>query len=321
MLVVGHVLGPTTPLAGRAPATYTPLVSWRFLGPLVLAAMACTPAQNGPEPSAAHAAAPKAATAQAPAPTAAPSTSADEHAETPETELAVPPPADSEPEVAIREVRVPGDASILVAQGETSTPIVYLHGRCGDPTAFRAWAQAGVKFGTILSLKGDQKCKGGGRTKWTEDGAKLDRRITRAIEVARTELGIELDTERRLVVGYSQGALRAELLGTKFPKRYPRAVLIAGPRAPRPTSLVRSEAVLLVVGDHDAREHLSEAATKLARAGRAVRYLELPGARHGEYGTAAPRVFSEGLTWLIETPTRLEGHSDGRDAQPQRAMP
>ncbi|NUO48720.1 MAG: hypothetical protein HOV80_07680 [Polyangiaceae bacterium] len=295
-------------------------MKWRFLGSLVLAAMtACTPARKGPEPSAAHAA-PKASAPAQPAPTAEPSTAAEDHADAPETELAQPPAA-SQPEVAIREIRVPGDSSVLVAPGETSTPIIYLHGRCGDPTAFRAWAQAGVKFGTILSIKGDQKCKGGGRTKWTEDGAKLDRRITQAIEAVRKELGIELDTERRLVVGYSQGALRAELLGTKFPKRYPRAVLIAGPRAPRPTSLVRSEAVLLVVGDHDAREHLSEAATKLAHAGRAVRYLELPGARHGEYGSDAPRVFSEGLTWLVETPNRIEAHPESRDAQPQRAMP
>jgi predicted esterase len=297
-------------------------VKWRFLGPFVLAAMACTPARTAPEASGAHAAVPKTSATASPAASALqPSASADDDADAPETELAPPHLASSEPEVAIREIRIPGDASILVAPGETPTPIVYLHGRCGDPTAFRAWAEAGVKFGTILSLKGDQKCKGSGRTKWTEDGAKLDRRITRAIEVARTELGIDLDTERRLVVGYSQGALRAELLGTKFPKRYPRTVLIAGPRAPRPTSLVRSEAVLLVVGDHDAREHLSEAATKLVRAGRAVRYLELPGARHGEYGSDAPRVFSEGLTWLIETPTRLDTHAHGRDAEPQRAMP
>lgn len=297
------------------------MVKWRFLGSLVLAATtACTPARKGPEPGAAHVA-PERSTAPAPSP--APTVeepSAANQAETPEVELEAPPSA-SQTEVAIREVRVPGDASILVAPGETPTPIVYLHGRCGDPTAFRAWAQAGVKFGTILSIKGDQKCKAGGRTKWTEDGAKLDRRITQAIEAVEKELGIDLDAERRLVVGYSQGALRAELLGTKFPKRYPRTVLIAGPRAPRPTSLVRSEAVLLVVGDHDAREHLSEAATKLTRAGRAVRYLELPGARHGEYGTDAPRVFSEGLSWLVETPTRLEAHARAGVAEPQRAVP
>lgn len=284
---------------------------WRFLGPLLLAAAACAP-QLGERSAAPSTPAPKPATSAAPSAPGPAGPAGDEPAAekpTDEAEAEIgPAPTGTEPSAsaaAIRELKVPGDATILVAKGETSTPIVYLHGRCGDPTAFRAWVDAGVRFGTVISLKGDQKCKGSGRTKWTEDAAKLDRRITKAIEVTRDELGVDLDPERRLVVGYSQGALRAELLSTRFPKKYPRAVLIAGPRAPRPTSLTRSEAVLLVVGDHDARAHLSEAATKLAGAGRAVRYLELPGAHHGEYGAQAARVFSEGLGWLVETPTPL----------------
>lgn len=217
----------------------------------------------------------------------------------------------------MREVRVPGDASVLVVPGRTPTPIVYLHGRCGDQRAFTAWAEAGLEFGTIVSIKGDQRCKAGGRAKWTEDPARLDRRITKALDIVAKELGVTIDGERRLVIGYSQGALRAESLSTKFPERYPRAVLVAGPRAPRPTSLTKSEAVLLVVGDHDARQHLSEAASKLAGSGRRVRYLELPGARHGEYGSEARRVFSEGLGWLVETPTEMR--HDG--SQPPAAAP
>lgn len=252
-----------------------------------------------PAPSvAAQPEAPTAARAAAPAPPEDPPAERTEPSSSPEP-------------IVVREVKVPRDSAVLVVPGRTSTPIVYLHGRCGDPTAFTAWAETGSRFGTIVSLKGDQKCKAGGRTKWTEDPARLDRRITNALEAIRDQLGLPLDLDRRLVVGYSQGALRAESLGTRFPERYPRAVLVAGPRAPKPTSLTKSEAVLLLVGDHDARQHLSEAATKLKSRGRAVRYLELPGARHGEYGTEAARVFSEGLGWLVETPTRWrpEGES------------
>lgn len=200
------------------------------------------------------------------------------------------------------EVNVPGDAPVLAVPGDTPTPIVYLHGKCGDPTAFLAWARVGARFGTILSLRGDIRCKGSARSRWTEDTAKLDRRITKAIGAARSELGLELDAARRIVVGYSQGALRAESLSTRFPARYPQAVLIAGPRAPRPTSLRASESVLFVAGDHDARGHLVEAAQKLEQAGRRARFLELPDARHGEYGSAPETVFSEGLGWLVAAP-------------------
>jgi len=271
-----------------------------IIGALVLGAAACAPTAQTAAPPAPH----RAAVAPAPAPTPAAADEASEIEEPPPTTAGLP------HDVVVREVRIPGDKPVLVVPGDTPTPIVYLHGRCGDPTAFKAWADAGVRFGTILSLQGDQRCKASARTKWTEDAALLDRRITRALEVVSDELGIELDRERRVVVGYSQGALRAELLGTRYPDRYPRAVLIAGPRAPKPTSLTKSEAVLLVVGDHDARSHLSEAAQKLAHRGRAVRYLELPGARHGEYGADATRVFNEGLGWLTETPTAWRAGDD-----------
>ncbi len=226
--------------------------------------------------------------------------------ETPE--LPPPGPMSEDPAEApeLVELAVPGDRKVLIVPGETRTPIVYLHGRCGDPTAFRAWAAAGRRFGTILSFVGDVKCKGG-RTKWSGDTVRLDARITAAIGAARSGLGIDLADGPRVVVGYSQGALRAEALATRFPDRYPRAVLIAGPRAPKDGNLAATEAVLFMVGDHDARGHLHDAATKLKAHGRNARYLELPGAHHGDYGSEPLRTVTEGLDWLFRTPTALGG--------------
>jgi pimeloyl-ACP methyl ester carboxylesterase len=207
-------------------------------------------------------------------------------------------------ELRVETLKPRGDRKVLVVPGETRTAIVYLHGRCGDPTAFEAWAPAGRKFGTILSLEGDVKCKGG-RTKWAGDVARLDARITAAIAQARAELGLDIAEEPRVVVGYSQGSLRAEALATRFPKRYPRAVLIAGPRAPKDTSLGSTEAVLFLVGDHDVRGPLHEAAEKLESHGKNARYLELKDARHGDYGSSPLPTVTEGFDWLFHTPTAL----------------
>lgn len=200
-------------------------------------------------------------------------------------------------------IKVKLDKPVLVVPGDTATPIIYLHGRCGDPTAFSAWAATGKKYGTIISFTGDQKCKHGTRTQWSVDDGALDRRITRAIEAVKAELGIEIDGSRRIVIGYSQGSLRAEALATRFPDRYPRAVLIGGPRGPRETSLGKSEAVLIMVGDHDAREHLREATQKLEKRGKRVRYLELKDARHGEYGSEPDSTMEQGFEWLLATPS------------------
>lgn len=221
--------------------------------------------------------------------------------EAPAAPAGAPPPALEPISVA-----VPRDKRVWVVPGETSTPIVYLHGRCGDPHAFVAWAQVGRRFGTIISLTGDIKCKVGSRTQWTEDIASIDRRVTAAIAAARAELGIEIDGAKRIVVGYSQGSLKAEALASRFPDRYPRAVLIAGPRGPRDESLRKTEAILFMVGDHDARDHLREATRKLEKRGKTVRYLELRGARHGEYGPDAEKTVAEGLEWLFSTPSRLQ---------------
>jgi predicted esterase len=217
----------------------------------------------------------------------------------PSSELGAPSPP-------LVELAVPGDRKVLVVPGETRTPIVYLHGRCGDQTAFQAWAAAGRKFGTIISFVGDVKCKSG-RTKWSGDTVRLDARITAAIASARAGLGLDLADSPRVVVGYSQGALRAEALATRFPDRYPRAVLIAGPRGPKDGNLAGTEAILFMVGDHDARGHLHDAASKLQSHGRNARYLELRGAHHGDYGPEPLPTVTEGLDWLFHTPTALGG--------------
>lgn len=261
-----------------------------------LALVGCAPRQ-GPDQPAARVAPQHASASPAATPPASQTVSP-----TVESEAAEAPPAEPEPDATpatATKVKVPFDKPVLVVAGEGPTPIVYLHGRCGDPSAFLVWANAVRKHGTLISFLGDEKCKGGTRFKWSADTVALDRRITKAVAAVRAELGLPLDDKRRLVVGYSQGSLRAEALATRYPERYPRPMLIGGPRAPREESLTKSEAVLLLVGDHDQREHLREAEKKLKKRGNRVRYMELKDARHGEYGPEASAIMSGAFAWLI----------------------
>ena len=198
-------------------------------------------------------------------------------------------------------LEVPRDKRVFVVFGDpnTSRVFVYLHGRCGDPLAFLAWAGVGRHFGTIVSFVGDVKCDGG-RSKWGADTAALDGRISRALEVVEAQRKTALDKEHRIVIGYSAGALRAEALATRFPDRYPRVILIGGPRPPRPESLGHTRSILLMAGQLDIRQPLMDAATDLAKAGRNAHFIVIPHARHGEYGPQATETMRDALAWVVD---------------------
>jgi predicted esterase len=220
-----------------------------------------------------------------------------------EAPLAPPPPTDSgEAPPNLVPFRVGHERAVWTLpqrEGAPELPLVYLHGRCGDPKAFSAFGHAAAKRGTIISFVGDEPCKDGRRFKWSGDVVSLDRRISRTLVALDQANGTHLAASERAVIGYSQGSLMAEALATRFPERYPRVALIGGPRAPKDGSLSKTKAILLMAGTRDLRDHLREAKDELARRGRTVRYVEFEGARHGEYGPAAEHTMADALDWLL----------------------
>ena len=112
-------------------------------------------------------------------------------------------------------------------------------------------------------------------------------------EVARRRREYHDEFETLIRRGQDEGLYRTDI---------PRAVLIAGPRAPRDESLHEAKSVLLMAGDLDARDHLREAAKKLTKRGKRAQFVELPGARHGEYGAQAEPTMESGLAWLVAPP-------------------
>lgn len=202
---------------------------------------------------------------------------------------------------------VVGDREIEVLDGppRSSRVIVYMHGVCGDPLAFRSWSGAASRFATLISLRGDSPCgKRPGRSTWGYDLVGTDKRVTAAIRRAnarrRARGETQLDASKVTLVGYSLGARRAEWLAGKFPQRYVRVAMIGSPVKPEFRALSRHARFLVMAGSLDARRHLVEGSQDLARAGLTVRYLELPSARHGEYGPQAYEVMTEGLVWLFK---------------------
>ncbi len=183
--------------------------------------------------------------------------------------------------------------------------ILYMHGVCGDPLAFRSWISSAIKHATFISLRGDLKCdKRPGRSKWSYRHASRDRRISaaiRAVNAVRAARGaMLLDPANVVLVGYSQGARRAESLAYRYPKRYRRVALIGIATEPLVHKLRGSEAILLMAGERDARQHIRDGRDQLTRAGKRVQYLELPKARHGQYGPDAEAIMGQGLDWLFK---------------------
>jgi predicted esterase len=202
----------------------------------------------------------------------------------------------------VQAIAVPQDTPVYALPGAGTTPevVVYLHGHCGDPLAgLRSFPKAASEAGTLLSVQGDIPCKGRpGRRRWSTDAAGIQRRVDAAIEAASRGLGRPLKAAEVTLMGYSEGALRAELLATTFPARYPRVILGGEPRAPRAAGFTPQQAVATLAGERDAQQPMREGAKALEEAGVRARFWVLPQARHGQYGPAAEQVLGEVFGWL-----------------------
>lgn len=192
-------------------------------------------------------------------------------------------------------------AYALPAEAETGEVIVYLHGHCGDPLAgLRSFPEAARKVGTMISVQGDIPCGGrAGKRRWSTDAERIQGRVDAAIAATSRQLGRELSPQKLTLVGYSEGALRAELLAGAFPGRYPRVILGGEPRAPRPDHFRGAQAVATLAGQLDDQRAMREGADALLRAGIPARFFLLPKARHGQYGPEGNRVLGEAFAWLL----------------------
>ena len=133
--------------------------------------------------------------------------------------------------------------------------------------------------------------------RWSNDLDAMDRRIDAAF--AASGLGPPRDV---VVIGYSQGAERAERLVARWPEKYSSAVLMASPVQPSKRNLARAKAVVLMAGSYDAyaMTHIKNAHPVLAKAKIPTTFITIPNARHGEMGTEPESTMGKALSFVDE---------------------
>jgi predicted esterase len=193
-------------------------------------------------------------------------------------------------------VEVPEDARALVLRGPHAQrlAIVYLHGLCVYPGYYvESFRSTAADRGELLALQGDVSCGGDGFLhRWSMDVERIDRRIDAAFVAA----GI---VPREIVlVGYSQGADRAEALASRFPAKYRAVVLIASSSPPSPARLRGVRAAVLMAGTRDVQTNAREGLAVLSRAHVKATFIPLSGAWHGHMGSDPEREMGRALDFV-----------------------
>lgn len=200
------------------------------------------------------------------------------------------------------EVPIEGDRPLRVVHASEvhQEALVYLHGMCGDPEGAEPWLDVALERGTLIVLRATEKCPDRPGYKWPKDLESIQARIDHALSVVKEQRGGLLETERVTLVGYSQGAGRAEKLSNLSRGRYPRVVLGGTPTLPEPAHFSASQTIALLGGEEEDITHMVEGAHLLKDAGRNARFFLLPRAYHGDYGPEGPRVMREVFAYLFD---------------------
>jgi len=188
---------------------------------------------------------------------------------------------------------------VFVLRGAPRGPekLVFLHGMCGHGLGYaQSFQRSAAKVGTLIAPQGDVPCDGGPSARWSKDVAALDARITAAFRA----LGHADPIGDVIVIGYSQGATRAESLAREFPERYTRLVLMGGPYAAKSRGLETLRAAVALAGDRDRKDLMQASARTLQGARVPATFLVIPDAPHGSMGSRPEQTMGEVFAWIGE---------------------
>jgi len=199
------------------------------------------------------------------------------------------------------DVPVPGDRPLRVAHARAGSrqAIIYLHGMCGDEKGADAWADVATRHGTLITLRADVPCGDRPGFKWPKEPEAIQARIERALGTVRDLRGGELDDQDPILIGYSQGAHRAEKLAVAYPHRYRTLALGGPPTAASPDRLRHANRVAILGGELEDTSHMVEGYLDLVGRGIGAEFFTLPRAGHGGYGPEGRRVMTEVFSYLL----------------------
>jgi pimeloyl-ACP methyl ester carboxylesterase len=196
---------------------------------------------------------------------------------------------------------------VYVMRGRTqgASPIVFLHGMCGHGLGYaQSFQFAAARKGVVIAPQGDKPC-GGPWASWTADLAAIDARIVDSFRA----IGAREPLRDVTVIGYSQGASRAEALARKWPERYSRLVLIGAPDAPSPRGLDHVRSVVMMAGERDRLDLMQTGAAAFRAANIPAIFQAIPEARHGEMGPHPEQTMGAALDWLWENDRQLSAQA------------
>ena len=199
-------------------------------------------------------------------------------------------------EVRYERVQVPGDLPVFVLCGASgSHRMVFLQGYCCHALGYvQSFQSAAAHHGMLIAVQADRACDEPSSRRWTNTPAQLDARIEKAFRAA----GDDTTLEGLAVIGYSEGAVLAEMLAHRNPARYAHVVLIGGPQKPVEWRLRRTRSTVMIAGSRDRQDLMKTGARDLDASGIPSSFMVLPGAKHGQMGSQSERVMAEALSWL-----------------------
>lgn len=188
---------------------------------------------------------------------------------------------------------------VLRGSGLGPGRLVFLHGMCGHALGYaQSFQFSAAKRGRLVAPQADVVCGDGPWAKWSRDVKALHERIERAF----VALGDAPPIDDICVIGYSQGATRAEALAREFPHSYSRLISIGAPGVANPHGLSHLRAALMMAGERDRQDLMRTGAKRLAAAKIRAEFRIIPEATHGSMGPHPEQTMQESLDWVYAEP-------------------
>lgn len=200
------------------------------------------------------------------------------------------------------EMPLPGDRSLRVSHAgpAQSHAIIYLHGMCGNSKGADPWSDLATEYGSLIVVRADEPCGDRPGYKWPKDLSLIQARIDTALAAVKNARGGFLDLEHPTLIGYSQGAYRAEQLVGAYPERYTRAMLGGPPTPPSYEALKSLSSVAVLGGELEDRAHMEVGTADLIARGMRAKFFLLPKVHHGSYGPHGKEVVGQALNFIFQ---------------------
>jgi predicted esterase len=217
-----------------------------------------------------------------------------------------------EPPSSVTRLAVPGNGDVFVVapkSPQATQPIVLvLHARNGDPEDdCKKWSEVASAYGWIVCPSGPIATERGRSWGKFDDAKKA---IDASLDVVRAKLGARVKSTGNAIIGFSEGALVAQVLGVREPEQWTRWLILAGSDkywGDRGLEFLQAQRrkitrVVMLTGEHDpVLENTLRAGAWVRAAGISVRVIVRRGLGHDVPADRMIANYRRLLEWLFES--------------------